>query len=212
MKPDKYQETFQTWDKLASVYQDKFLKLDLYNESYDFICDSLVKQNSKLLEIGCGPGNISQYLLSKRPDFDLFGIDISPNMIKLAKKNNPTARFEVMDSRNIDQIQDCFDGIILGFCLPYLSALDCQKLMKDVQKRIHDKGLIYISFVEGNPDESGFKQSGTGDRVYFYYHSLEELKSLLTENHFHQFHVFNVDFKRSESEIEVHTILIAKKK
>src|SRR5690606_1929583 len=93
------QETFDTWNKVAEIYQDKFMDMDFYNESYDFFCDSIPKSNAKLLEIGCGPGNITRYLLSKRADFEIFGIDIAPNMIELAKQNNPTAKFEIMDTR-----------------------------------------------------------------------------------------------------------------
>ena len=85
---DRYKEPFETWNKVASLYQVKFMGLNLYNDTYDFICNLITKDNAKILEIGCGPGNITKYLLSKRPDFDIFGIDIAPNMIELAKKNS----------------------------------------------------------------------------------------------------------------------------
>lgn len=83
---DRYTETFETWNKIATLYQDKFMQLDLYNNTYDFICKSINKYQAKILEIGCGPGNITKYLLSNRPDFDIFGIDIASNMIEIAKK------------------------------------------------------------------------------------------------------------------------------
>jgi len=86
---DNYKETFETWNKLASLYQDKFMDLDLYNDSYDFICKSIAKEKATILEIGCGPGNITKYLLSKRPDFDFYGIDIAHHMSELARINNP---------------------------------------------------------------------------------------------------------------------------
>ncbi len=121
---DNYQETFETWNKLASLYQDKFMDLELYNESYDAFCNSIAKDNAKILEIGCGPGNITKYLLSKRPNYQIYGIDVAPNMIELARENNPTARFDVMDCRNISEINQDFDGIVCGFCLPYLSEGD----------------------------------------------------------------------------------------
>ena len=66
---DHYKETFETWNKLASRYQEKFMDLDLYNETYDFICDSIIRPNAKILDIGCGPGNVTKYLLSKRAGF-----------------------------------------------------------------------------------------------------------------------------------------------
>lgn len=124
---DRYKETFETWNKVASLYQDKFMDLDLYNESYDFICSSINKPDSKILEIGCGPGNITRYLLTKRPDFNIFGIDIAPKMIALAKKNNPTASFAIMDSRQISGLTTKFDCVVCGFCLPYLSQTDTKE-------------------------------------------------------------------------------------
>ncbi len=136
---DPYQETFETWNKVASLYEENFMDLDLYNVSYDFIINSVNKVNAKVLEIGCGP----KYLLSKRPDFDIFGIDIAPNMVELAKKNNPLASFAVMDSSNINEIQSKFDAIICGFCLPYLSESDRDKLIQDANNLIINNDLTF---------------------------------------------------------------------
>lgn len=112
---DNYQITFQTWNKIADLYQEKFMDLDLYNDSYDLFCKQIKVHQAHILEIGCGPGNITKYLLEKRPDFQLLGTDIAPNMIVLAKKNNPTAEFQVMDARHIHQLSQKYDGIICGF-------------------------------------------------------------------------------------------------
>ncbi len=209
---DRYKETFETWNKVASLYQDKFMDLDLYNDTYDFICNSITKNSAKILEIGCGPGNIAKYLLSERPDFDIYGIDIAPNMIELAKKNNPTASFAIMDSRKIDEIKTKYDGIVCGFCLPYLSQTDSRKLITDCYNLLNENGLIYISFVEGDPIKSGFQFISSGDRSYFYYHHLSDLKTKLIESKFDQLNIFKVEYKKSESEIDIHTILTARKK
>lgn len=187
------------------------MDMDLYNDSYDNFCNSITIQNAKLLEIGCGPGNITKYLLSKRPDFDIFGIDISPNMIELAKANNPTASFAIMDSRKINRLDTKFDGVISGFCLPYLSKNECYKLISDSFDLLNNNGLIYLSFVEGDPNQSEFKVSSFG-RVYFHFHNLNELKSQLIKYKFDEIETFKVNFKRSETESEIHTILTAKKK
>lgn len=209
---DRYKETFETWNKLASLYQDKFMDLDLYNDTYDFICNSMTREHAKLLEIGCGPGNITKYLLSKRPDFDIYGIDIAPNMIALAKKNNPSASFAIMDSRQIDEIKTKYDGIVCGFCLPYLSQADSQKLITDCYNLLNENGLIYISFVEGDPTKSDFQVSSSGDRSYFYFHDSDVLKAKLIESKFGELNTFKVEYKKSGNEMDIHTILIAKKK
>lgn len=209
---DRYKETFDTWNKVASLYQEKFMNMDFYDETYDFICHAIVKANAKILDVGCGPGNITKYLLSKRPDFNIYGIDIAPNMIELAKKNNPTAIFEVMDSREIDKLQTKYDGIICGFCLPYLSHSDSYKLIFDVKNLLNDNGLLYLSFVEGDPDKSGFQVGSGGDRIYFYYHTLEELKMKLIDAGFESINIFRIAYKKSQNDKEIHTILTAKKK
>jgi cyclopropane fatty-acyl-phospholipid synthase-like methyltransferase len=208
---DRYKETFETWNKVASLYQNKFMNLDLYNETYDVICNSMVKDKSRLLEIGCGPGNISKYLLNKRPDYTIFGIDVASNMVELAIKNNPTANFRVMDVRKINELKTKFDGIICGFCLPYLSQSDSEKLISDSYNLLNENGLIYISFVEGESSMSGFKTGSSGDRCYFYYHQLDNLKNQLSECKFEVLKTFKVGYKKNEEEQEIHTILIAKK-
>ncbi len=209
---DRYKETFETWNKVASLYQDKFMDLDLYNDTYDFISNSITKDNAKIFEIGCGPGNITKYLLSKRPDFDIYGIDIAPNMIELAKKNNPSANFAIMDSRQIDGIKTKYDGIVCGFCLPYMSQTDSQKLISDCYNLLNENGLIYISFVEGDPIKSDFQVGSSGDRTYFYFYNLDELTEQLKKNNFEQINVFKVNYKKAENKMDIHTILTAKRK
>lgn len=208
---DKYKTTFKSWDKVASLYEEHFMDLDLYNDTYDAFCESIEKSSPKILEIGCGPGNITKYMLSKRPDFDLEGIDIAPNMIELAKKNNPNATFRVMDSRNIDELKRKYDGIICGFCLPYLSKSDCYKLIKDTQNLLSEKGILYLSFIEGDYEKSGYQSGSSGDKVYFYYHDLDTIQTELSENGFEIITINHKDYTRKDGTSEIHTILIARK-
>jgi SAM-dependent methyltransferase len=208
---DRYQETFETWNKVAKLYEDKFMDLDLYNDTYDRLCELLPKNNPSILEIGCGPGNIAKYLLSKRPDFDLIGIDISQNMVDLAKANCPNAQFEVMDSREIDNITTKFDAIICGFCLPYLSESDVEKIIGDCKNLLNENGVLYLSFVEGETEKSGYQKGSSGDRTYFYYHNIENLKILLKTNDFDNLNCMLVNYPKSDKTEETHTIIIAEK-
>lgn len=203
---DRYKETFETWNKLAALYQDKFMDLDLYDATYDYVCQTITKPNAKLLEIGCGPGNITKYLLSKRPDFAILGIDIAQNMIELTQQNNPTASFAVMDCRAIHTLEKGYDGIVGGFCLPYLSQAESSELIATSYNLLNENGLLYLSFVEGNPEDSDFK-TGIGGRVYFYYHDLEVLTSQLLNLKFKNIKTFKVKYKTSETTFDIHTIV-----
>lgn len=207
---DKHFETIQTWNKLANIYQDKFMHLDLYNESYDHFCDYFQGKKSRILDIGCGPGNISKYLLSRNDQFEILGIDMAPNMIALAKLNNPNANFKVMDCNHIDEIKDQFDGIICGFCIPYLSSVECDLFLLNAYNLLNNEGIIYLSFVPGQPDQSEFKQSNMG-KVYFYYHQRERINKLLIELGFDIKVMCDIDFYRSENNVEQHVCVIARK-
>ena len=52
------------WNKIAKLHEEKFMDLDIYDESYDFFSDQIEKENAEILELACGPGNI-WYMLSQ---------------------------------------------------------------------------------------------------------------------------------------------------
>ena len=205
------EETFETWNKLASLYEEKFMHLTIYNETYDYICRCIIKEKANILEIGCGPGNITKHLLSLRPDFNILGTDMSPNMIELAEKNNPQAKFRVMNADEISILQESFDGIISGFCIPYLSETETKKLIQDSYSLLNENGLLYLSFVEGSPEKSGFLTSSTGLRTYFYYHQEENTTHKLEQNQFKVLKSFRISYKKSDVETEDHIVIIARK-
>jgi cyclopropane fatty-acyl-phospholipid synthase-like methyltransferase len=105
-------------------------------------------------------------------------------MIELAKANNPTAEFEVMDSRSISGIDVQFDAIICGFCLPYLSMEETEKLFSDASTLLKPGGTFYISTMEDKYSNSGFRKGSTGDEIYMHYYMEDDLTKLLSENNF----------------------------
>ncbi len=50
---DKYQVTVQTFNKLAQQYQDKYMEMELYNNTYDIFCDLISNDRAEILEIVC---------------------------------------------------------------------------------------------------------------------------------------------------------------
>ncbi|MHA4893681.1 class I SAM-dependent DNA methyltransferase [Pedobacter sp. PWIIR3] len=208
---DSYKETFETWNKVAKVYEDKFMDLDLYNDTYDAFCENIGKKDASILEIGSGPGNITKYLLSKKPDLKIEGTDVSENMIELAKKNNPGVMFSILDCRNLDQLTQKFDGIVCGFCIPYLSETDTLKMVDDCAGLLNNNGILYLSFVEGDYLKSGFQTSSSGDRAYFYFHSTQKLISELKNHGFGLINLFEKVYKRSITTEEIHSVVIARK-
>ncbi|MHA7057655.1 class I SAM-dependent methyltransferase [Aquimarina sp. M1] len=207
---NRYQTTFKTWNKIAFVYEEVFMDLDLYDDTYATFCKALTLQNPSILEIGCGPGNITKHITSKRPDCTILGIDIAPNMIALAQKNNPTVSFKIMDGRKINTLPSLFDGIIAGFYIPYLSTSDLSGFIKDCAGLLKNNGMLYISFVAGDYKDSGYQTGSTGDQVYFYYHNIEDLQKELIEHDFIVTNTIHKPYLKKDGTSENHTIIIAK--
>ncbi len=211
LKMDAQQKSIKTWDKIAKLYQDTFMSLDLYNDTYDVFSGLINKPNAKILEIGCGPGNITKYLLNKNPQYQIKAIDVSPIMVELAKNNNPAAECMVMDCRNIGSLHETFDAIICGFSIPYLSKSDCLKLISDSRKLLYPSGILYLSFVEGAYENSGYQTGSTGDKLYFYYHDLETISHSLDLNSFKREKIIHKKHVKNDKTEEKHTIILSKK-
>ena len=208
---NRYLETYKTWNKIAQLYEDKFMKLELYNDTYKRFSDLLSRPDANVLEIGCGPGNITRHLLDLNPTLQVLATDISKNMIDLAKQNNPEVDVQILDCRNLKTINTKFDGIICGFAIPYLSKLDCSQLIFDCSNLLTNEGALYLSFVAGDYQKSGFISGSSGDRVYFYYHELKRIKQELELNDMAIVDFIEKEYKKSDHTTEIHTILNAKK-
>lgn len=209
---DNYQITFQTWNKVASLYQDKFMNVDLYNDTYDLFCRLVKKSDASILEICCGPGNITKYVSAKRPDFQIEAIDVASDMIKLAKANNPTVHFRVLDCRHISALPSRYDAIIAGFCMPYLSKIDSEKFLQDCAGLLTEGGILYLSTIKGDYANSGFVTASTGDTCYMYYYAEEYLRHKLTQNSFEVLEVKQKQFPKTDGTVSEEMIFLAKKK
>ena len=209
---DRYKITAEAFNNIASAYQDKFMELDLYNDTYDTFCQLVKKPNAKVLEVGCGPGNITKYILSKRPDLKITATDVAPNMLKLAKANNPTARFKLLDCREMEKLTDKFDAVISGFCMPYLSREDCAKFIQASHGLLNSNGILYFSTIEGDYQRSGYETGSSGQhKMYVYYHEESYLRQALTACGFELINVVRKEYPMQEGPSSVHLIIIAKK-
>ena len=48
---ERNKESVETYNKSASNYQDKFMKMDLYNDTFDTFWELIERENSEILEI-----------------------------------------------------------------------------------------------------------------------------------------------------------------
>lgn len=207
---DRTKIAVEIFNKHAEAYQAKFMDVSMYHDSFDLFCSYIPKTNADVLELACGPGNITKYLLSKRPDFNVLATDLAPNMIALAKENNPTAMVELLDSREICKLQKIYDALMCGFILPYLSKEETNLLISQAYHCLNAQGVLYLSTMEDEYCKSGTVKSSAGDEMYMYYHECEYLIEMLKMIGFQK-----IDIQRKVYKIqEVNTvdlIIIARK-
>lgn len=208
---DKMQQVISIFDKRAALYQERHMDVSRYHASFDLFCNSITKQDAAVLEIACGPGNITKYLLQQRPDFHLLGIDLATNMLELARTNNPQAEFQLMDARDISLLGKTFDGIMCGFCLPYLSREEAVKMIADAARLLTPGGVLYISTMEDEYTRSGFFHTDGNDEFYMYYHEAGYLVDALKENGFEVMDLQREQYPAADGSNTTDLILIARK-
>lgn len=202
----------EIFNKYADKYQDKFMDFELYHDTFDVFCEYVKRENADILEIACGPGNITKYLLKRRPDFKILGIDIAENMIEFAKSNNPNAHFKVIDCRDISALDKKYDAVMCGFCLPYLSKQETEKLIRDVSRLLNTGGMFYLSTMEKDYEKSGYKISSSGeDQTYIHYYEAGYLTKVLKENCFKIIDIQRKEYPETDGTKTTDLIIIAQK-
>jgi len=136
MEPEKYSEIF-------SKYYDQLMCREA-RKNYERITYFIDKYKGgdidNLLELGCGTGEVIKYFEN---DFDITGIDISPWMIKEAKKKLSYGNVYEMDmknfkfNQNFDLIFSVFDSIN-----HLLKKEEWEKTFRNVSKHLNNRGLF----------------------------------------------------------------------
>ncbi len=209
--PEHAEHTHYVWNKFAAAYEERFMDLELYNESYDLFCAELKTPNASVLEVGCGPGNITRQLLLRRPDLRMHGTDVAPDMVALAIKNNPTATFSVLDAREISQIDTIFNAFVCGFCIPYLSWNDVDQLFANAAERLTTNGLLYVSCIEDDHEKSHLQTGSTGDQLFVHYYSESDLRVFLERSSFQHLHTIRIPYSLSDGSKQIHLVVMARK-
>ena len=209
MKVDNNQIAVEIFSKHADAYNEKHFDVSLYASSLNFVAERLA-DSATVLDLACGPGNITNWLLRHKPGLQILGIDMSAAMIELAIQNNKSATFEVRDVRKISEINSTFNAVICGFCLPYLNQPEAQQVIEDASRLLPINGMLYLSTIEGNYNQSSIKTSSAGDQLYMYYYDEALLSNILQNNSLIIDHLDRKKYVHNEEEI-TDIIIVARK-
>ena len=120
----------------------------------------LIKEHSKievktLLHLGCGGGH-NDYTFKKY--FKVTSLDISEDMLSLAKKLNPEVNYKYGDMRTI-RLEEKFDAVTILDSINYIKTVeDLQRTFITTYEHLKPGG-VFLTFVEQITGQ--FKQNNT---------------------------------------------------
>jgi trans-aconitate methyltransferase len=211
---ENFDLSVKRFDEFAAEYAEKFGNMEAYSDSINRFCDSIKTEKPKILELACGPGNVTRLLRIRFPDSQILAIDLAPAMIDIARKSLSEVDFRVMDVRDILTIPEKFDAIMCSFCLPFLSKLETEKLIADCAERLITGGVLYVSTMEGNEERAGFEKTNfSGDaEIYFNYHQQHDLQDAFLKCGFEIRHIKLQDYLEQDGSATTDMIFIGIKR
>jgi 2-polyprenyl-3-methyl-5-hydroxy-6-metoxy-1,4-benzoquinol methylase len=140
----------------------------------DFL--TLLPAHAKVLDVGCGGGQDSKFLADN--DCSVLGIDISKEMIKLAKKHAPEADFKVTDVIDLPA-RIKYDGIWCCRVFHHIAINDQEKFVHKLHMLLKKNGVLYITSVVSDKEDYETNEDVIRKRL-----TEKSFKKLMTKNGF----------------------------
>lgn len=206
---DKTSITIDSYNKSAGRYSSKFMDFGPYKEKVLHFQKKYCKGVRTILDLGCGPGNVARLLYEKNNHYVITGIDLSAEMVELAKQSVPNGKFQVCDLREID-FADSYDAIIASFAIVHLTDRETQTFIEKVSHLINPDGYLYLSFMEG--EGSGYETTSFSPHdIYFNYYRKEKILGLLALHSLQPEEVLEVAYEEVNGSITKDIFIIAGK-
>lgn len=106
-----------------------------------------IDRNSKIIDIGCGNGNMSIQL--GKFGYSVTGIDIDPDSIEFAKKMNDmdNVKFFVKNVMKFRDEKQIYDVVICSEVLEHLT--DPARMIGTIRQILKDKGILIVTVPNG---------------------------------------------------------------
>ena len=204
---------YEAWEKLAHRYNDQWVqKYSLRptrREVKKLVLPLLEKNNDlKILDIGCGTGQLISEISEQFPSVNYLGIDVAKNMIGVAKESNSGERVRFMNVSVDDfSCNEKFDVIVCTHAFPYFP--DKKGAMQKMSALCNKGGkVIIVSASTNNPKDLFINMLVKTRTSRARYLSIKEMKCLFASA---GFEVKKVDIIRERAYMPTIALLYAEK-
>ncbi|MDH3890799.1 MAG: class I SAM-dependent methyltransferase [candidate division Zixibacteria bacterium] len=188
------------YDKIAECYLKDREKFENWNELEEF-CSKLPPK-ARVLDVGCGTGTpVARYLIEQ--GFEVVGIDVSKEMLKVARWNVPEASFVQMNMTDIDFPPESFDGLISCYAIFHVPRERHAAIFRSFHTIIKTDGPLLVSVGSCAWEEV---ESYYGVKMFWSHFDPATTESLITDAGFSIVFGRNVD-----SGDETHYWILARK-
>jgi ubiquinone/menaquinone biosynthesis C-methylase UbiE len=164
--PDAYgwlEDTRWSYDTVADSYAD--LTRHMLDETPEeravlaTFADMVRAQgDGAVADVGCGPGRITAHLCQL--GVDAFGIDLSPGMIEVARRDYPGLRFDLGSMTDLALADASVAGLVAWYSLIHVPDEEVGRVLAHFRRVLRPGGPLLLGFHVG--DESQLKTQGYG--------------------------------------------------
>jgi SAM-dependent methyltransferase len=154
-------DTRASYDTVAASYANQVrdaLAGAPYLRAALMLFADLVRQAGPVADVGCGPGHVTAHL--RELGVDAFGIDLSPGMVDVARRDHPGLRFEVGSMTDLDLADASVAGLLAFWSLIHVPDDAIPTVFRHFRRVLRPGGPLLVGFHVG--DGSRLKTEGYG--------------------------------------------------
>jgi SAM-dependent methyltransferase len=181
--PTKTQSSYDlVAEEYAEQFRDEMDKKPFDRKMLDWLAEK-VDGLGQICDMGCGPGQIACYLRSR--GVAASGIDLSPEMVNQAKRQNPDITFQQGDMLALTGIPDnTFGGIAAFYSIIHIPRPSVVEALQELKRVLRPRGSLLVTFHIGNETVHRDELLGKEVSLDFYFFETDEMKGFLKDSDF----------------------------
>jgi len=169
------------WDEVAESYNEIFDKDTYYLDIISRIGSEVrTGEGQRILDLGCGTGNLMAHLLETCPDAHVSGVDPSLNMIEICASRfagNPRAEISQGDGTRVGFLSQQFDYAVSNIALHHVLPELRPRCAQEIARVLKPEGVLVYSDmfteVSGGAEDPGRCRDVVEKMVAYALHNLD---------------------------------------
>lgn len=168
-------------DVLADLYAERLAGLldtmPIERAILDLFSELTLTLGPEVADVGCGTGRLTPYLAAR--GLTPRGVDLSPGMIEVARRDHPGFPFEVADLRALPFPDNSLAGVVCWYSLIFLAPPDRAPAFAELARVLRPGGHLVTAFKDGDGQHRrGGRSAGLGVEFDAYWLPTTEMIAL----------------------------------